>query len=40
LTNLLSFLDEVTGYVDVGNSVDAVFLDFVKLLVKFLMSAY
>jgi len=30
LTNLLSFLDKVTGYVDVGDSVDAVFLDFAK----------
>ena len=29
LTNLLSFLD-ITGYVDSGSAVDAVFLDFAK----------
>ena len=30
LTNLLSFLDKVTGELDSGKSVDVVFLDFAK----------
>jgi len=32
LTNLLDFLDKVTGYVDSGENVDVVFLDLTKLL--------
>jgi len=34
LTNFLSFLYKVTGYVDVGDSVDVVFLDFAKAFDK------
>jgi len=34
LTNLLTFLDKVTGCIDSGNSVDAVFLDFAKAFDK------
>jgi len=34
LTNLLTFLDKVTGYVDSGSSVDAIFLDFAKAFDK------
>ena len=30
LTNLLEFLDRVTGCVDAGDSVDVIFLDFAK----------
>ena len=30
LTNLLTFLDKVTTYVDSGKDVDVVFLDFAK----------
>jgi len=30
LTNLLTFLEKVTGYIDSGSSVDAVFLDFAQ----------
>ena len=34
LTNLLDFLDKVTGYVDSGDNVDVVFLDFAKAFDK------
>jgi len=34
LTNLLSFLDKVTEYVDSGYDVDVVFLDFAKAFDK------
>ena len=34
LTNLLTFLDKVTGCIDSGNSVDVVFLDFTKAFDK------
>ena len=34
LTNLLTFLDKVTSYVDTGNDVDVVFLDFAKAFDK------
>jgi len=34
LTNLLEFLDKVSGCVDSGNSVDIIFLDFAKLFDK------
>ena len=34
LTNLLTFLDRVTGYIDTGDSVDVVFLDFAKAFDK------
>jgi len=34
LTNLLTFLDKVTGCIDFGNNVDVVFLDFVKAFNK------
>jgi len=34
LTNLLTFLDKVTGCIDSGNSVDVVFLDFAKAFDK------
>ena len=34
LTNLLSFLDKVTGELDSGKSVDVVFLDFAKAFDK------
>jgi len=34
LTNLLSFLDKVTGSIDSGDSVDVVFLDFAKAFDK------
>ena len=34
LTNLLDFLDKVTGYVDSGDNVDVVFLDFAKTFDK------
>ena len=34
LTNLLTFLDKVTGSVDSGESVDTVFLDFAKAFDK------
>jgi len=34
LTNLLTFLEKVTGYVDSGSSVDAIFLDFAKAFDK------
>ena len=34
LTNLLSFLDTVTGYVDSGSAVDVIFLDFAKAFDK------
>jgi len=30
LTNLLEFLDKVTGCIDTGDSVDVIFLDFTK----------
>ena len=30
LTNLLTFLDKVSGYVDTGTDVDVIFLDFAK----------
>ena len=34
LTNLLTFLEKVTGYVDCGSYVDAIFLDFAKAFDK------
>jgi len=34
LTNLLEFLDSVTGCVDAGDSVDVIFLDFAKAFNK------
>ena len=34
MTNLLEFLDKVTGYVDSGENVDVVFLDFAKAFDK------
>jgi len=34
LTNILTFLDKVTGLVDTGSPVDAVFLDFAKAFDK------
>ena len=34
LTNLLSFLDKVSGVVDDGECVDVIFLDFVKAFDK------
>jgi len=34
LTNLLAFLDRVTGCIDTGDSVDVVFLDFAKAFDK------
>ena len=34
LTNLLSFLDRVSGMVDDGGCVDAIFLDFAKAFDK------
>jgi len=34
LTNLLEFLDKVTGCVDAGGNVDIVFLDFAKAFDK------
>ena len=34
LTNLLTFLDKVKSYVDTGDDVDAVFLDFAKAFDK------
>jgi len=34
LTNLLTFMDKVTGYLDSGVPVDTVFLDFVKAFDK------
>jgi len=34
LTNLRTFLDKVTCYVDTGNDVDVVFLDFAKAFDK------
>jgi len=34
LTNLLEFLDKVTGCVDSGENVDVVFLDFAKAFDK------
>jgi len=34
LTNLLTFLDKVTTYVDSGKDVDVVFLDFAKAFDK------
>ena len=34
LTNLLTFLDRVTGCIDTGDSVDVVFLDFAKAFDK------
>lgn len=34
VTNLLEFLDKVTGYVDSGENVDVVFLDFAKAFDK------
>ena len=34
LTNLLEFLDRVTGCVDAGDSVDVIFLDFAKAFDK------
>ena len=34
LTNLLSFLDTVTGYVDSGSAVDVIFLDLAKAFDK------
>ena len=34
LSNLLSFLDKVTGSVDLGNSIDVIFLDFAKAFDK------
>jgi len=30
MTNLLTFLDKVTGLIDSGDNVDVVFLDFAK----------
>jgi len=35
LTNLLSFLDKVSGCVDDGLNVDVIFLDFAKAFYKF-----
>ena len=34
LTNLLSFLERVTGFVDNGDNVDVLFLDFAKAFDK------
>jgi len=34
LTNLLTFLEKVTGYIDSGSNVDTVFLDFAKAFDK------
>jgi len=34
LTNLLEFLDKVTGCIDTGDSVDIIFLDFAKAFDK------
>jgi len=34
LTNLLSFLEHITGFVDNGDSVDVIFLDFAKAFDK------
>ena len=34
LTNLLTFLEKVTGYIDCGSHVDAIFLDFAKAFDK------
>ena len=34
LTNLLEFLDKVTGCIDTGENVDIVFLDFAKAFDK------
>ena len=34
LTNLLEFLDKITGCVDTGDSVDVIFLDFAKAFDK------
>ena len=34
ITNLLTFLDKVTGCVDTGDSVDVIFLDFAKAFDK------
>ena len=34
LTNLLEFLDKVTGCIDTGDSVDVIFLDFAKAFDK------
>ena len=34
LTNLLEFLDKVTRSVDVGDNIDAVYLDFAKAFDK------
>jgi len=34
LTNLLTFLDKVSGYVDTGTDVDVIFLDFAKAFDK------
>ena len=36
LTNLLTFLDKVTGCLDTGESVDVIFLDFAKAFDKVL----
>ena len=35
LTNLLTFLDKVTGSLDSGENVDIVFLDLLKHSIKF-----
>ena len=34
MSNLLEFLDRVTGCVDAGDSVDVIFLDFTKAFDK------
>jgi hypothetical protein len=35
MTNLLEFFEVVTSAVDNGDAVDAVFLDFPRLLIRF-----
>jgi len=35
LTNLLTFLDKVSGCLDSGENMDVVFLDFAKRLIKY-----
>jgi len=34
LSNLLTFLDKVTTYIDDGNNIDVIYLDFVKVFDK------